>query len=50
MTKGILQSEDAHALATDPELINLLDVSLGLALAIAAEWWYWLAQKFGWKK
>lgn len=50
VTKGILQAEDANAIATDPDLIDMFNVLAGLAIGIATEWWYYLAIKFGWKK
>ena len=50
VAKGVFTSADGGALATDPDLINLVEVGLGLVIGGATEWWYVLARKFGWSK
>lgn len=50
VVKGVLQAEDAQAIAGDQDLIDMLTVLAGLGIGVLTEWWYWLASKFGWKK
>jgi type III secretory pathway component EscT len=50
VAKGIFTSADAGQFSTDPDVANLLEVSLGLAIGAATEAWYWAARKFGWQK
>lgn len=46
--KGLLPADSG--IATDPDVINLIEVALGLALGAATEGWYMLARRMGWAK
>lgn len=46
--KGLLPADSG--IATDPDVINLIDVALGLAIGAATEGWYMLARRMGWAK
>jgi hypothetical protein len=50
VAKGIFPADTGATLAVDPDVINYVNVGLGLAMAGAAEFYYWLARKFGWSK
>lgn len=45
---GWLLASDANALANDQEVIDLIIVAVGFAIAGVSEVWYWLARKAGW--
>lgn len=49
VTKGILDAESTSLFA-DPELVDLVQIGVGVAVAAGTEVWYWIATKFGWKK
>lgn len=49
ITKGLLDADSA-SLFTDPELIDLAHLGIGVVFATGTEFWYWLASKLGWKK
>lgn len=46
--KGLLPADSG--IATDPDVINLIEVALGLAIGVATEGWYMLARRMGWAK
>lgn len=46
--KGLLP--EGTDLTADPDLLNVAEVGLGVAIGAATEGWYWLARKFGWSK
>lgn len=46
--KGLLPEDSG--IATDPDVLNVVEVTLGLAIGGVTEGWYWLARKFGWSK
>jgi hypothetical protein len=46
--KGLLPADSG--IATDPDVINLIEVALGLAIGAATEGWYMLAWRMGWSK
>jgi len=50
VAKGLLSVEDGASFATDPDLMQLLEVGAGLAIGAATELWYAAARKFGWAK
>lgn len=50
VAKGLLPADTGSTLAIDPDVINYVNVGLGLALAGATEFYYWLAKRFGWAK
>lgn len=39
----------AQELSGDPELVALVEMGLGVAVAASAEIWYALAKRFGWR-
>ena len=47
---GVLPDELGNSLMNDPQVIQVVNVGLGLAIASATEAWYFLARKFGWAK
>lgn len=50
VAKGMFTASDAGQFAADPDVVNLVEVGIGLAIAGATEGWYWAARKFGWAK
>lgn len=46
--KGLLPADSG--IATDPDVINLIEVALGLAIGASTEGWYMLARRMGWAK
>lgn len=48
--KGFIPEDVGHQIATDADILNVLEVTAGLGLGAVAEGWYWLARKFGWAK
>jgi len=50
VAKGIFPADTGSTLAVDPDVINYVNVGLGLALGGATEFYYWLARRFGWAK
>ena len=50
IAKGLLDTDFGTSLARDPDVLEVLTLVIGTGSAIAAEYWYWLARKFGWSK
>lgn len=50
VVKGLLPEETGSQLAADADVLNLIEIGLGLALAAISEGWYYLARRFGWAK
>lgn len=50
VAKGLLSAEDGASFATDPDIVQVLEVAAGMAIGAATEGWYYLARKFGWSK
>jgi hypothetical protein len=48
--KGLISTGMGTELATDPDLMAILELVFGSAFAVAAEWWYVLAKRWGWSK
>lgn len=48
--KGILPEETGAQIAGDADILNILEVGLGLGIGAVTEAWYFLARKFGWQK
>lgn len=48
--KGLISTDMGTSLAADPDAFAILELVIGTAAGVAAEWWYWLAQKFGWTR
>jgi len=46
--KGLLP--EGTDLTSDADVLNIVEVGLGLAIGAATEGWYWLARKLGWQK
>lgn len=49
VARGLLLPSDGDMLATDPQIIAAIEIALGAALAAAAEGWYWIARRLGWR-
>jgi hypothetical protein len=49
VAKGIFTSADAGQFSTDPDVANLLEVGIGLAIGAATEAWYAIAKRLGWR-
>lgn len=47
---GFVSSDMGASLATDPDVLNLLQIGIGALLGAASELWYYYARKFGWAK
>ena len=41
---------DASVISDDPDIYAIAEFALGVAIASATEWWYWLAHRMGWSK
>ena len=50
VVKGLLPEETGSQLAADADVLNLIEIGLGLALAAVSEGWYFLSRRFGWAK
>lgn len=50
IAKGLLDTDFGTSLARDPDVLEVLTLVIGTGSALAAEYWYWLARKFGWSK
>lgn len=50
VAKGLLPSETGATLAIDIDVINYVDLALGISFAAISEGWYALARRFGWAK
>jgi hypothetical protein len=48
VAKGLLSPEDGSTFAVDPDLAQMLEVGIGLAVGAATELYYTLAKKWGW--
>ncbi len=48
--KGILDTQVGGQLATDADLVGLIQIALGAAIGAATEVFYYIASKLGWKK
>lgn len=48
--KGLISTNMGTDLATDPDLMAILELVFGVGFATVAEWWYVLAKKWGWSK
>lgn len=49
VAKGLLPDDIGRGLAVDVDVLNIIEIGLGLALGAATEAWYWFAKKLGWK-
>ena len=50
VAKGLFDASTGSQLATDADVLNAIEVGLGLGLGVASELWYALARKLGWSK
>ncbi len=50
VAKGLLTADDAIAIKTDPDLVELVTAGLGIAIGVGTEWFYALARKLGWER
>lgn len=50
VAKGVFSASDAGTFATDPDLISLIEVGVGVVVGGATELWYWAARKCGWSR
>ena len=50
IAKGLLPDHLGNEISLDPDLINLVEVGIGLAAGAVAEGWYYIARKMGWEK
>ena len=48
IAKGILSQDLGDALAGDPDIIAAAETLAGFGVAVATEWYYRAAKKFGW--
>ncbi|HWJ89112.1 MAG TPA: hypothetical protein VNS12_13675 [Pelagibacterium sp.] len=48
VARGLLDPGMGDMLANDPDLLSALQVLAGVAAALVAEGWYWLAKRLGW--
>lgn len=49
VAKGLFAPDDATMFTADPEIERLVVSGLGALAGGAAEGWYWLAKRLGWK-
>lgn len=45
-TKGFIGAQDLYG---DPEVVALVEMGIGTAIAVGTEAWYALAKRFGWR-
>lgn len=50
VAKGLLSADTGATLAIDPDVINYVDIGLGVAAGGVTELYYMLARRFGWAK
>lgn len=48
VARGLLDPGMGDMLANDPDLLAALQILGGVAAALVAEGWYWLAKRLGW--
>lgn len=48
VARGILGQDMADLVAGDPEIIAMLEIGAGIAIAAIVEGWYRLAKRMGW--
>lgn len=48
--KGLLPEETGTQIASDADILGILEMGLGLGIGVATEVWYYFARKFGWSK
>lgn len=46
--KAYITAAEAQQIASDPDVIALVEVGVSAAAALAIETWYGLAKRFGW--
>lgn len=49
VARGLLSAYDGDFLSNDPDLAMLVELGAGVAAGFAAEGWYWLAKRMGWR-
>ena len=47
--KGLLDAGVGKQIASDPDLVALVQTGLGLLMSAVTEGFYWLAKRYGWK-
>jgi hypothetical protein len=47
VTRGLLGSDDAAAISTDPDIAMAIEVGAGTVIAGATEIWHWVSAKLG---
>ena len=50
VAKGLISTGMGTELASDPDVIAVIELAVGTIAAIAAEWWWWLARRFSWER
>lgn len=50
VAKGLVSPDAGATLAIDGDVINYVDIGLGLAMGAATEVYYMLARRLGWAK
>lgn len=48
--KGLIPEDTGTQIASDADLLGILETGLGLGIGALTEGWYYLARKFGWKR
>lgn len=48
--KGLLPEETGTQIASDADILSIVETGLGLGIGAVTEAWYFLARKFGWAK
>ena len=49
VARGFLTSDDGSVLASDADLVALIETGIGFVIFAGTEAWYWVSKKFGWK-
>lgn len=49
IAKGLFAPDDAQMFTADPEIERLVISGAGALAGAAAEGWYWLAKRLGWR-
>jgi hypothetical protein len=50
VARAIFTNEDGNALISDPEIAQMVELGVGVAIGAVTEGWYALARRWGWSK
>ena len=50
VAKGVFSPDIGGLLSSDPDISIMAEIAAGAAVGLAAEAWYYLANRFGWAR